>query len=166
MKGRAIELRLPLALAPMAARESLARVMRVLSNGLHGMDGWSLAVHLRDLHATVAGEVRVPVEIDIDERAARWECGLKIRAIGSEGFFPTFTGTMSVTPVGAHSEIWLQGTYEPPLGAIGAALDRTVLRHAAQRSLESFLTRIRTEILRDARANEDERVRESREMHR
>ena len=78
----------------------------------------------------------------MEDHPVRWEYALAVRSASDEGFFPTFAGTLSITPVGGTSELWLQGAYKPPFGAIGALLDRTVLRHAAQRSLQSFLLRL------------------------
>ena len=81
-------------------------------------------------------------------------------------FFHTFEGTLSITPVATHSELWLQGTYDPPFGFFGALLDRTVLRHAARRSLQAFLQRIADDIAeRRTRNAKSSTQRDIRGMH-
>ncbi len=154
-----IELYLPLAMAPVAADESLVRVMHALATSGASTDRLTLAAQLADLHVGVVGEVKIPTEVYIADRAVRWEFGLSIRAASNEGIFPTFEGTLSLTPVGGKAaELWLQGSYEPPFGAIGEVLDRTVLRHAAERSLLSFMQRIVDDVVADAKVHYDLRI--------
>lgn len=165
MASRPIEIYVPLILASAAARESLLRVMHALGDGTAVSDRQTLAVYLSDLHAAVRGEIRIPVTIDVVDRPVRWEYAINIRAASNTGFFPRFEGTLSITPVGSQSELWLQGTYQPPFGPIGVVLDRTVLRHAAKRSLHSFLQRIANDIVSDERASEKQHERDVRGMH-
>ncbi|MGC2243239.1 MAG: hypothetical protein WBA06_06390 [Candidatus Aquilonibacter sp.] len=159
-----IELYVPMALASNAARESLLRVMHALGDG-SSPDRSTLSVYLRDLHASVHGEISIPVTVDVVDRPVRWEYAITIRATSDTAFFPRFEGTLSITPVGSQSELWLQGSYEPPFGPIGALLDRTVLRHAAERSLRSFLQRIADDIASGERSAEKQHERDVRGMH-
>jgi hypothetical protein len=163
MAARSIELHVELPLAFAAARESLQRVASELGQGAPERN--SLAVYLSDLHVAVRGEIRVPVAMEISEHPGRFECAISIRAASNEGFFPTFEGTLSMTPVGTHSELWLQGTYRPPFGFIGDVLDRTVLRNAARRSLQAFLQRIAEDISGDEREREERHARDMRDLH-
>jgi len=156
---RTIELTLPVAMAPAAANESLLRVMHALIKPDGSAERLTLSVQLADLHVRVGGEVTMPTEVRVVDRPTRWEFGLSIRAASNEGIFPKFDGTLSLTPVGKHAaELWLQGRYAPPFGAIGALLDRTVLRHAAERSLTSFLRRIADDVIADAKEHYDLRI--------
>ncbi len=164
MPRRSIELRAPVALAAGAARDALLRVMHAIGQGTATPDQLNLSVYLRDLHADVRGEVRIPVTVDVVDRPARFEYAITIHAASDEGFFPRFEGTLSITPVGTQSELWLQGTYDPPFGLVGAVLDRTVLRHAAKRSLQSFLQRIADDVASDERATEEQHQRSVRGM--
>jgi hypothetical protein len=168
MSARAIELHVPIAMAPVAANESLVRVMDALAKPSAPPDRLmphalpnrlTLAVQLADLHVGVVGEVSVPTEVHVVDRPVRWEFGLSMRAASNDGIFPSFEGTVSLSPVGRHAvELWLQGSYAPPFGAIGALLDRTVLRHAAERSLTSFLQRIADDMIADAKVHYDLRI--------
>jgi hypothetical protein len=62
--------------------------------------------------------------------------------------FPTFHGTVRSEAAGnLDSVLRLDGTYETPLGMFGHVADRTVLGHAAERSLSSFLDRLRADVI-------------------
>lgn len=164
MTGKPIELQVPLALAPLAARDGMMSVLRSMIDPSRGDGHQSLSLYLRDLHIAVKGQIAIPVDLKVQEHRGRWECALEISAVADEGFFPTFTGTISISPAGNHCELWLMGEYRPPLGTAGALLDATMLRHAAQRSLESFLSRVATEILeqtKETEASYERRVRRS-----
>lgn len=151
---RTIELYEPIAIAPIAANESLMRVMHALGTATSSPHRLTLAVQLADLHVRVGGEVSMPTALHVVDRPSRFEFGLSIRAASNEGIFPTFDGTLSLSPVGRNAvELWLQGSYAPPFGAIGELLDRTVLRHAAERSLTSFLRRIADDLVADAKVH-------------
>lgn len=165
MAMRPIELHVQMGLPFSAARESFQSVVRELGEATGSPERHTLAVYLRDLHVAVRGEIRVPIAMEISERATRFECAIAIRAVSDEGYFPTFEGTLSVGPVGAQSELWLQGAYQPPLGIIGALLDRTLLRNAARRSLQAFLQRIADDITGDEREREERHARDVRDMH-
>lgn len=164
MSWRRVELRTRLAVPAEAAREALARVLAGLGNAGDG-SGLTLSVPLRDLHVGATGEVAVPVTITHAERRERDETAIRIHAVGNEGIFPTFDGMLAISRLGTHCELWLIGDYRPPLGALGAALDGTALRHAALRSLEAFLTRLGAEIAADAQRSEREHERAMRGMH-
>ena len=68
----------------------------------------------------------------------RWE------ATGVTGrLFPVLDADLTMTPAGAGQTLMtLNGAYRPPLGGIGAELDRVVFRRAAAATIGSLLTRI------------------------
>jgi hypothetical protein len=142
----------------------MIRVLRSMSDEIEGKERLSLTLFLRDLHVGIIGEVAIPVELAVENRIGRWECGIEIHAVSDEGIFPTFNGNLSISPVGAHCELWLIGEYRPPFGPVGEVVDDTVLRHAAQRSLQAFLSRIAMEILDDVRREESTHRRDVRGM--
>jgi hypothetical protein len=52
-----------------------------------------------------------------------------------------------VHPVGDNSSLLtLAGAYRPPLGALGQAPDRAILRRAATATIRNFLSRVAAEI--------------------
>lgn len=164
MAAQPIELYVPLLLAPAAAREALQRVVREFGTETSS-ERRTLSVYLQDLHVGVNGEIRVPVAMEVAEHPARFESAISIRASADKGYFPTFEGTLSINPVAEKSELWLQGTYEPPLGVVGALLDRTILHDTARRSLQAFLERIGEDITSDEREREERYARDIRNMH-
>lgn len=99
----------------------------------------------------VAGAaMSVPVTVEVGDSNTRTatEVPIALRASHHAGWFPRFRGAVRVEAVGPlESILRLEGTYETPLGALGDVADRTVLGHAAQRSLRSFLERLRSDVL-------------------
>lgn len=54
--------------------------------------------------------------------------------------FPTLDATLQVTAYAPRQTlVTLVGAYRPPLGELGAALDRTLLHHAGQVTIRRFL---------------------------
>jgi len=116
-----IEMYVPLTIVPAHAREAAQRVLqRIAAN--------AISYHALKLTAHPGGGVE-----------PRWEFPITLMARTADRFFPTFEGSLIVTPLGEACELWLQGAYTPPLGRIGSHFDATVLRGAAQSSLRSFL---------------------------
>lgn len=85
------------------------------------------------------GAVSVPISLRADHHPHRLESELTIESAGAPAAFPRFAGVLSVTPLREYGcEIWLQGSYEPPLGSAGEAIDLTILRGAAEKSLATW----------------------------
>lgn len=64
-------------------------------------------------------------------------------ATGTPGLFPKLDADLIVAAVGPElSQITLRGTYAPPLGPLGRALDRAVLHRVAEASVKSFVDRV------------------------
>ena len=103
------------------------------------------------LDVGIAGAaMSVPVTVEIGEAQTRTPNAVQIalRATHHGGLFPAFGGTVSSDRAGTlESVLRLQGTYETPLGMLGSIADRTVLGHAAERSLRSFLERLRADVI-------------------
>ncbi len=116
-----IEMYVPLAIAPAQAREAVRRLLERIAAS-------AVSYHAIKLSARPAAGVE-----------PRWEFPITLTARTAERFFPTFEGAIIVTPLADACELWLQGSYTPPLGEIGSQFDSTVLRGAAQSSLRSFL---------------------------
>ncbi len=80
----------------------------------------------------------------------RWEAtGL------TGGLFPVLDADLTVTPGDAGQTLMrLDGAYRPPLGGVGAGLDRVLLGRAATATIRSLLTRIADAITSPAPAAE------------
>ena len=70
--------------------------------------------------------------------AIRWE------ATGPDGgLFPVLDADLTMAPIGERvSILTLAGAYRPPLGAMGAALDRAILHRVASATIRAFLTQV------------------------
>ena len=121
------------------------RLLTVLS-GYSSRDDVVLA-----LGVGIAGAaMSVPVTVELRDSATRMPNGVPIglRASHHGELFPAFHGTVRSEGAGnLESVLRLDGTYETPLGIFGSIADRTVLGHAAERSLRAFLERLRADVI-------------------
>jgi hypothetical protein len=63
------------------------------------------------------------------------------------GLFPVLDGDLELSPLGADTcRLTLSATYTPPLGTLGADLDRALLHRVAQSTMRSFLRQVRTSL--------------------
>jgi hypothetical protein len=83
---------------------------------------------------TVRLEVGTPVRTD--ERTTlplRWE------ATGPTSLFPRMDADIVLEPLGAdYAHLSFRGSYDPPLGPVGAAADRLVLHRVAEATVRRF----------------------------
>jgi hypothetical protein len=69
--------------------------------------------------------------------ALRWE------ATGpGGGLFPVLDADLTLAPAGAGTMLTLAGSYRPPLGPLGQALDRAILYRVAAATIRSFLVEV------------------------
>jgi hypothetical protein len=74
--------------------------------------------------------------------AIRWE----VTGPGG-GLFPVLDADIRVHPAGEQGTLLaLQGTYRPPLGALGQALDRAILHRVAAATIRNFLHRVAADV--------------------
>jgi len=64
-------------------------------------------------------------------------------AVGGPPLFPRMEGILHINPEGDEmARLTLNACYEPPLGTLGEVLDRALLRHLAQATIEDFVVRL------------------------
>jgi hypothetical protein len=74
-------------------------------------------------------------------------------ATGTPGLFPKLDADLIVATVGPElCQIAMRGTYSPPLGPLGRALDRAVLHRVAEASVKSFVDRVAKSVAGDGAA--------------
>lgn len=96
------------------------------------------------------GAVAVPVVVDVTGERRPDAIPVSVRARERAGWFPVFAGDVACDDGGRlESRLRLSGTYEVPLGPIGAVVDRNVLAGAAERSLHGFLERLRADVIEE-----------------
>ena len=163
MSGTPVEIYERLDLPPMTVRDAVMRVMRSIGEREERYRDLTLAV---ELNGPGHAQLRVPIEATVVNRPGRWECGLHIEAAKSDIFFPTFDGTLSVTPDGGkEAELWLQGSYDPPGGVLGKGLDTILLHGTAEKSLREFLHWLAGEVKTEVDRSEQERIDQARRYH-
>lgn len=70
--------------------------------------------------------------------ALRWE----VRGTGGR-LFPVLDADLTLAPAGENAaSLRLDGTYRPPLGSLGAGLDRLLLHRVAEATIHNFLERV------------------------
>jgi len=121
---------------------ALAAVETIL-NGVCSDTSQALALNIRQLSVPLEALISVPVDVRVRSGEARNEWRLRIRAVSKPHLYPRFAGVLTLIPAADQGcQLQLSGEYAPPLGAIGRVIDATVLRGAAQSSLERFVREI------------------------
>lgn len=93
-------------------------------------------------------------DVTVRDHSAR--LALRWQAIGPEGgLFPALDADLTLTAEGESATVLsLAGAYRPPLGTVGAALDRAVLHRVATATVRAFLGRVADAIAHPAAAAE------------
>jgi hypothetical protein len=92
-------------------------------------------------------EVSVQVR-DLAQREGSAGLAIRWEVTGPGGaLFPVLDADITMHPAGGNTSLLtLAGAYRPPLGALGEALDRAVLRRVAAATVRNFLSRVAAEI--------------------
>lgn len=108
--------------------ESVASQLRVSLAGLEVAK--DIALDVRGVEESRRGAGQPPVT----RLQLEWE------AAGSPRLFPFMRAELSVYPLTAtETQLDFAGRYEPPLGALGSAIDAVVLHRIAEASVHRFL---------------------------
>lgn len=102
----------------------------------------SLALNVRQLHLPFQATITVPIEARVSPGQAATEWQLHIEAARNPELYPKFDGVLSLCDQGFGSQLQLDGDYTAPFGAVGRAIDATLLRGAARASLERFVREV------------------------
>ncbi len=140
--------------SPLASPASVVapRLLTVLS-GYAQRDDFALTVDL----GLAGAAMSVPVKVELGGARTRTPSTIPIALAAARhgAWFPAFRGEVRSEAAGPlESVLRLAGSYETPLGALGEIADRTVLGHAAERSLRLFLDRLRADTLEEIRRAE------------
>lgn len=83
--------------------------------------------------------VRMPTKTVVP---MRWQ------ATGAAGLFPSLDADLEIAPLGSNrTQLAMSARYVPPLGAVGRAIDRTILFRVAEATLKDFLDRVGEAVL-------------------
>ncbi len=126
------------------ARERLTRLSPSLSGMSEDVYGPGLTrVGVAGVSKLVRVQVRELSWTDLSAGLAlRWE------ATGpGGGLFPVLDADLKLTPDGEGTMLTMTGSYRPPLGSLGEALDRAVLRRVAAATIKSFVAQVAAQIV-------------------
>jgi hypothetical protein len=71
------------------------------------------------------------------------EVPISWKATGTPGLFPVMEAGIVVASVGPDvTQLTLRGSYDPPLGMVGKALDRTIFHRVAEASVKGLIDRV------------------------
>jgi hypothetical protein len=87
---------------------------------------------------------RVAITMGRPERAGS-KTLIPIRWVASSGagLFPSLDADLEVAPLGSdRTQLAMSARYDPPLGAVGRAIDRVLLSRVAEATLKDFLDRV------------------------
>ena len=64
-------------------------------------------------------------------------------ATGATALFPKMEGSLMMAAIGSEmTQLAFRGTYDPPMGALGRALDKVLMHRLAESSVKGFVDRI------------------------
>jgi hypothetical protein len=113
------------------------------SHDAYGHEGAHVRVGVAGLSKLVRVQVRELAQTDTSAGLAiRWE------ATGPGGrLFPVLDADIRLAPAGERvALLTIAGSYRPPLGSFGEALDRAILHRIATATISSFLAQVAAQI--------------------
>lgn len=91
------------------------------------------------------------VEVTVRSLAVRGDVAvLALRWVATgpgRGLLPVLDADVTLTPRGGASVLAMTGSYRPPLGAAGEALDRAVLHSVAEATIRNFVTALANSVM-------------------
>lgn len=98
------------------------------------------------LHVGSGGALAKSVELEIKDRYAGPDqavLALSWIATGATALFPRMEADLKIEPLGRDlTQLSLEGSYEAPMGAPGAVLDRWALHRVAEASVKNLVDRV------------------------
>lgn len=92
------------------------------------------------------GKVAKTVRLELGEPSkgrSRTTLPLSWWATGTPFLFPTMDGELALAAMGPElAQLVLQGTYKPPIGPVGRALDKVLFHRFAEASVKDFVDRV------------------------
>ncbi|HET9261024.1 MAG TPA: hypothetical protein VFP42_12945 [Acidimicrobiia bacterium] len=105
-------------------------------------DGEDLYARVGPTHVGYAKRVRLDIGVP-ELRRAGLVYPLTWSASGAKALFPKLSANLVLSHVGRErTKLTLEGTYEPPLGPVGRAVDRILLKKVAEATVQDWVDRI------------------------
>jgi len=107
------------------------------------------------------GALAKRVELEIKNRSVAPDqvvLAVSWTATGTTALFPRMEADLKLEPLGpGETQLSFEGSYEPPLGAPGAVLDRWALHRVAEASVKNLVDRVAQDLEAQAAAGADDR---------
>jgi hypothetical protein len=123
------------------------RIEKVRSNlsewaGVAYRDGEALRATIGSAPSTFAKKVDLVIgPPEIRSAGVVYQVGWS--ATGAEALFPKLAANLILTHLGPEmTSLSLEGTYQPPLGPLGRAVDRVALRKFAEATVKNWVDRV------------------------
>jgi hypothetical protein len=92
-------------------------------------------------HVRVEKQVEIEL-VDLVRSPSKVVLLIRWKAHRATGLFPVLEGSLEVTPSSDGSQLFVNGEYQPPGGAVGRVTDRAVLHRIAKATVRDFAERI------------------------
>lgn len=147
---------------PLDARQVEQALLRDPQAWVPGLAGKANR-HGDDLLAEVGfgGEVRVERLVALEfgapiHTSSKTVLPIRWSAAGASGLFPSLDADLEIASLGQRTQprtqLAMSARYDPPLGAVGRAIDRAVLFRVAEATVKDFLDRVADAVMRTASA--------------
>lgn len=134
------------------AEEVLQRATNTASERARGL--------IARLHVEAGGvDVGVDVRVEVTRRPEEpgvaalppiTHIGIAWKAVERAGLFPSMSADLAVSPMTfAETRVELEGTYRPPLAAVGAVFDAAVGHRIAEATVHRFVNDLLEELCRE-----------------
>lgn len=109
-----------------------------------GIDRWTVDLAAGRVHRRVACGVGMVWDAgQVMWRAVTWEPVVEPdELLATERVLPTFRGKLALTTEEGETALALEGSYRPPAGVLGAAIDKILLHQVAEATAGSFLREV------------------------
>ena len=125
------------------------KVEEVVLRLVHRFDDWSTEAYRNGeelrLKMGLSGSSNIAKTITMtpgqaDRGTTRTRIPIRWEATGPAALFPKMDADLTVIALGQNlTKLALQGNYRPPLGPLGASIDRFALHHVAESSVKHFV---------------------------
>lgn len=129
-----------------ATRAATARTDQLASTLKVSIQGFELGVDVHLQVYDVKDDPSAALHAPVTRVRLGWE------AAKGSALFPKMEATLSAWPLAAEeTQIEIEGSYQPPMGALGKALDGLVLHRLAEASVHRFLDDVVEQLRKDLR---------------
>ena len=119
---------------------TLGEILDGIAKGKGPWAGFFFHASLADIGLPNVGYIAIPIALELGTPTPGInQYPVTIRAASHAEAFPVLNGAIGTDMAQNATVLWLGGTYDVPLGGLGALIDASLTRGVAQRCLENFV---------------------------